>query len=730
MLVCLSIVLSLGYAAVPVAGAAVPDGESVVFPQQTPTENNSTVVHENPENASSSEDLEDVREWLSNRMANAVIDCTRQVQAGSSYACRQLDRDYPDWAGRYVEVRRNDAGTAESTDRTLNRTRTDAQTFAEDVETFRELRTEYEAARAAGNEERSRELAHRLVRQSREINRTASRVTSNYDAFSNTTSENLSVASDAVVEIEQNTTTAAEEIREAELVSTTLSAEATRARGSFASPIVVAGRLVSENGTAVSDRQIRLQIGNGTATTATDAEGAFSVRYRPTTERRGASDLTVRYLPTNTSLYGPSDDEVRVTVIQEQATVTVNPRPSTVAFGDALTVAGRVEAAGRGVGDVPVVVSLGGGRLGTARTDETGDYSLNVSVPAAVSEGTAQVVAGLPFEGRALAAADASTTVSIESTATTLSLRGNRTGAGAVRLDGRLETDSGPLAGREVELAVNGSTIGVARTGPDGRFSTETDLPSAVAASDSVVVTATYSPAGESLDPASARVTLGSTASDSSTSLGAFISNEIRDIIARLTGSPSDASGGISRQFTGAFQLGAAAFAVASLSVLGLLFVRRREPLALARGLLGGGEKPEQEHEGPRDVAVEELNEATVLARSPPSETSLLTTARERLSRGDTDAAVLAGYEAVRRRLADRLERDSPMTHWELLRSYESNSTREDAGSLRQLTEAYQRAAFSLQASSEETARMALDNAERLLDTFDGDGESADSGRN
>ena len=732
---CLLVVLSLVAAATPASGettlrsdagsaATVTGGGSTTFPQQTTPENNSTVVHEDPDNASGSEELEDVRRWLAGRMATAVIDCTEQVRLGSSYACERLDREYPDWASRYVEVRgQSDAASSANANRTLRQTRADARTLADQVQRFRELRAEYEAARVAGNDRRARELAHQLVRQSREINRTSSRVTNDYEAFSNTTSTDLSVATEAVVEIENETTETADEIREAELVGTTLTAEAVRATGSFGSPVVVEGRLVAENGSDVSDRRVTIGVGNGTVTTETDADGRFSLEYRPTTERAGAGTWTVTYLPTNTSLYGRSSDREEVEVRQERGTVTLTPSPSTVAFGDDLSVSGRVEAAGRGVGDVPVAVTLDGTRLGSTSTNETGYYSLGVSLPANVSAGTVRAVARLPFKGRALTAPDASTTVRVESTATTLTLEGNRTSARTVQVEGRLEARAGPLADREVELVAEGTTVGVVRTGPEGRFSTAVDLSSAATATDSVTVTATYDRAGENLESARARITLGPSEAGRS-GFGTLISDRIRVLIRRLTGSPSDASGAVPAQLDGVFRVGAATFAVAGLSILGFLFVRRRKPLSWVRRVLDPGNGSADD--ASRNVAVQAADAAAVPDPASQSDESLLATARERLSSGETDAAVIAGYEAVRSRLVDRLDRETTMTHWELFRAHGSKLAAEDISGLRQLTEAYERAAFSLQTSSEASTKTALENAERLLEAIDEAADSAD----
>lgn len=722
--VCLLLVFSSVYAAVPAGAASVAasDGDRAVFPQQTTElpeqtaqENNSSVVHENPRNASGSDDLEDMERWLANRMSNAVLDCTEQVREGSSYACQRLDRDYPEWASRYVEVRRQSGDTStERTSETLSQTRQNAETFAEQVKTFRELEEEYEAAKAAGDSRRARELARRLVEQSREINRTGNRATSNYDAFSNETTGNLSEARDAVIEIENDTTATAAAIRDAELVATELSAEAVESDGSFTSPVAVEGRLLSENGTPVSDRRVRFDVGNGTVATETDADGRFSFEYRPTTEPVGSSEWNVTYVPTNASLYGGSSDRISVDVTGVEGTVTVTNRPSTVEFNDTLSVSGRVEAAGRAASDVPVAVFIGGARLGTVRTNETGGYSLDASVPVTVPAGETRIVAELPLEGRALSADNASTAVGVESTATRLTLDGNRTSGRAAHLEGRLETEAGFVAGREVEIAVNGSTVGQVQTGPDGRFSADVDFPSSVTASDAAVVTATYTGEGENLESASNRVVLSPTASGGSGGLGS-IGDRIETFIAQLTGVSrdrvQDASQGVNNWV---LLLAAVVLGALGVIALGHLFGRRLAPESWLGRLL-----EDADADGDRAETPVESPDSDPAPPPTSGDSSLLATASERLSNGDTDAAVVVGYEAVRSRLSDRLGQSTPTTHWELVRLYRTHLADGNVTALQQLTEAYERAAFSLQTSSEETAQAALENAARLLEETD-----------
>jgi hypothetical protein len=121
--------------------------------------------------------------------------------------------------------------------------------------------------------------------------------------------------------------------------------------------------------------------------------------------------------------------------------------------------------------------------------------------------------------------------------------------------------------------------------------------------------------------------------------------------------------------------------------------------------------------EEPTDTeATETMSEDTAI-----SDSELLAVARERLSTGRTDDAIIMGYEAVRSRLIERLGRDAAMTHWELLRACEVDEMPKRMDALRRLTEAYERAAFSLQTSSLDTTKTALASATYLMDDTDTD---------
>ncbi|MFC6864104.1 hypothetical protein ACFQGE_11625 [Halomicroarcula sp. GCM10025817] len=662
-------------------------------------------------------------------MTEVVIDCTEQTRTGSSYACDRLDEEYPEWANRYVDIR---GGTGsrdgQATSETLTETRRDVQQLSRQVKQFRELEAEYEEAKAAGNDQRVRALAHQLVEQSRRINKTGTRASADYDSFAETTSSNLTVASEAVTDIQTNTTRRAAAVREEELVGTRLTATATDDSGSFASPLVIEGRLTDENGSALAQQDVRFRIGNQTVTTELDPDGRFSTSFRPVAEQIGDQQLSVTYLPSNTSLYARSSDKVSVTLEEAEATVSLSADPAVVVFGDTVRASGRVAVEEQGVSDVPVVVSLGGQRLGVVRTGDDGFYSLTAPLPPAVSPGDSRVTAGLPFDSRALAFEDATATVRVASTPTTVTLNGTRVAPRVVLVRGTVRADRRPVADRRVEVSQNGRVLTAVRTGPDGQFETNLSLPATVSGRDSVVVTAAHLAEGGNLQPDRTQVTLAPT----SESPGSLIESLVQNPLSVVFGQSSAAGGapvdGASERLTLLVRFGALVLGLLGVGLVWRLFGGRPWTLewpSRVQALLPWLNSQPVETGLSEDSSEDSsATEGTPEAGQSPAETiDLLAVARNRLAAGETDEAVLMGYEAVRTTLINRLNRDASMTHWELLRAYAGGRANERVAALRELTEAYERSAFSLESSSIESTKAALASATYLLEDQEGSNE-------
>jgi hypothetical protein len=73
---------------------------------------------------------------------------------------------------------------------------------------------------------------------------------------------------------------------------------------------------------------------------------------------------------------------------------------------------------------------------------------------------------------------------------------------------------------------------------------------------------------------------------------------------------------------------------------------------------------------------------------------ALLTRAREQVAGDMTDAGVITASAAVRRRLAEDADGEG-YTHWEFYRRVRDRLDGDASGTLREITEAYERAAFA-----------------------------------
>ena len=134
-----------------------------------------------------------------------------------------------------------------------------------------------------------------------------------------------------------------------------------------------------------------------------------------------------------------------------------------------------------------------------------------------------------------------------------------------------------------------------------------------------------------------------------------------------------------------------------------------------------------------RDGRVSE-HEVTDPEREPNVVESLFDHATDHLESGDPDSAVQACYSAVRRQFASTAESERALTHWEFYRAYlDAGGDRTDgeeghaAEALRDVTEAYEQAAYSPGTVSIDEASRAVEHAQRLCTRSDGGRISAES---
>ncbi len=640
---------------------------------------NNTTVHENPRRVEEDGDSGELRSYLARSMARRLErSAVRLDQSQYRRAKDLLGSGYSDSLGKYVDV----VGETESADsksaRAFERARDRQRRFVDATREFRRTYEEYQRARENGNTERARRLARELAEQRRNVTRSGDALLRSLDRVGNRTGSNVSRARRSVSAIRQNVSARGTDVARTEFVTTTLAASPEREWTSFDDPARITGVLRTANGTPVADREVTVEVGNRTYETNTDANGSFAVAYRPTTVRAAATNVTVTYVPDDESRYLRSNATVSLDVRPVDGMLRITDAPNETAYDRPVDAAGRLTVDGEPVAGMPVAVTLGNASLGTVRTGPNGEFSVEKRLPASVPPGNRALRVRPAVDDAAVRAAAASRSVRVVPTATALSVDATATDGRTVEASGRLTTaDGAPIPNRSVVVRA-GDTRKTVRTGADGSFRARLRVPeSARGSNETVAVIATHPGRGSSLERSKARATATLQSADAATGQSDRVTV---DVTWRTV-------------YVGVGTL--------LLTLLGAVLVLR-------------------DGAAPDDTASNESGGADD-ADPGPSAGTLLSAARERLRRGDTDGAVRTAYAAVRRWGEDSLGVGTVGTHWEFYRAGRERAPAAERESLRDLTQVYERAAFDLRRIDEAEASDAVDAARRLVESDDGD---------
>ncbi|QIB76517.1 DUF4129 domain-containing protein [Halogeometricum borinquense] len=697
---CLVVAPVGGVAGVSTGGLAPAPASSVsqvATPTDAPTtSNNSTIQHANPDSASGSGDLSTIREWLSGRISETLIDCTEQTRVAERVACSRLDESYPEWASKYATVvqESGESGDSEETLAEFNKTRTQQRSYIEAVNDFRETKSKYERARESGNTSKARSLARDLVADAVAVNRTGGQLQGQYQQLTDRTSLDLDEGSQTIEAVVENTTETSEQIRELEFVETTLQISANRTTASFGSPTRLDGRLTTNESKAVANRAISVLVGEQRLRAQTDSEGRFDLVYRPTLLSLDSDRVRVAYQPARTSLYGRSETTVGLSVRQTNASVTVSRSDGTARYGEIVRFTGRVSAAGRDVANVPVRVSLGK-RSRTVTTTANGTFSVPLPIPASLAVGTQTANAAVALTDRAISSAQNRTTVQIRSTETNLSLSATNVTNSAAQISGQLTTDSGqPVSSQQIQIRVGGTTVKTLSTDARGMIQSTIGLEEA---NGSVTVTAAYEPNGGNLEPSTDAVEL-TVPSGGHTGTGTPWWNEPTGFIA----------------------------IVGLLAVLGTSGIVAAEALELlpTRILDLLSRKRDQKQSVSSEIAAAETEEITTTATEDATESDavdaeLAAVVEPQLARGATDEAVIATYETIRTKMTDSLGVEKSLTHWELLEQVRAEASEDVSAIFTELTSAYEQAAYAPEPVQRDRASEMLEVAQQVVDQTD-----------
>lgn len=661
---------------------------------------NDTERHQNPDEYGEDGDSDGVQSWLLDRLSRQLGDSAIELSEGEYDLAREfLGDEYDDRLGQYVEVAGETDG--ESAEETFEETRDEQERLADLLEAYEETRAEYEAALEAGETERARELARELVALAEELDTVSENLGKLYDEIEELTGADLSEAATAVSETNEATQSESAEIRSAEFTETSLEIEATDETISFLDPLQATGVFLTAEGERIPNETVQLSIADErTLTVETDGDGEFEFTYRPTTLPLETSSLLVEYVPDSQSVYLGGETSMPVTLEQVQPQIVELSAPAELAFAERATVSGDLLVSDVPVNGVEVELSIDGYHLGEATVSE-GSFEEQIRLPASVPAGEQRLTVELPGEDRALAGAVETSDVTVRETETELSLDATSSGE-EIAVNGTLAAGGGiPVDDAQIKLRVDGASAGTV-TVADGEFA-ETLTVDAAEAGEDIRIQATYDGANSNLVGSAAETVVSVELSGSGD-----------------TGQPSSPaetgldSGGVLIGLVGVFGL---------ISVLALVWWVRNhdasefpfskyppvyEAITALQEVVGAPEAEEPAGtEGSPSTAASD-------AEKPVVTTSLLEHAQEQLQSDRPAVAVQASYSAVRRDLESRLGITDPLTHWEFYRAYRGTGDGSGAETFRAVTEAYERATFSGEEVSSDSAREAFEQARQL----------------
>jgi len=638
--------------------------------------NNSTVRQRNPAEINEDGDEEAVTSNLQSQLARLLQGSTVQLSQGQyEQADGLVGEEFEDALGKFVDV----AGeTDEGTTQQLTEAQDAQQDLVAAIQEFNATYTSYQEARANGNESRARTLARKLLRLEDQISGLTRDLASIHAFLENTSDVSLNESTERLQDLNNQTGEQAANVRETEFIETHLTVSAPRSQVSFADPIKITGHFQTANGSTLASQTIELAVGNRTTEVTTNQSGYFTFQYRPVRLATDTTNLSIRYLPSDTSIYLGSEATLPISVqaITPQIDVSVNPERG--GFGDRISVTGTVTGADTPVPSVPVSVTMNGIPITQGTTNASGGINLTGGLPAAIPTGAQTLSIRVGTAGTAINATRHTQSLTVVSTPTSLSVQTEHV-QNQIVLSGRLTSSTGTsVSDSDVAILVNGSLRTTATTDGNGTYQAVFAPPERLG--ETATVRVRYADSGSNLEASSAQtqISLVSTPSGSGSEAGFF----------PLSIGP----------FSFSFPAVAGGLGIAVVA-LGVVWWRSRDQAM-----------PTESH--PLEEAETALSDDSpgIATGHSPS----LQAAKEQLSAGQADQAIEIAYGVTRAALAQS-GIPNEGTHWQFFRRVADEHLSEDAFEL--LTRAYEQAIYSQQSPSEADAERALTAAGTVLDT-------------
>ena len=513
-----------------------------------------------------------------------------------------------------------------------------------------------------------RPLARELDRRARLANETAWDAIEAYSRLDNATEEDYEPLRESLRESATTITSAQETVRDEQFVRTNLSLAAEQSVIGPAQPLELTGTVTTARGRPLDEMPVSVEIESQTIDLQPDESGEFELSYRPTQLPANATSVTITAHPAEDSIFLPDSQTLGVDVSPATPTVTATLNRTEAGYNEPISLGGRVAIDGAGLAKVPYVVLADGEILARNETASDGALDADLRLPASVDTGEQSVLVRLLVSEQAVEQATGSTTLDVTERETVLSVTAREGEEGLIRVRGALVTGDGePVAAQPVQLLVEETPVGTARTDETGDFATQVTLPKSVESGRTEVTVAARYDAETNLQPTRATTTTMVSVSDDSMV---------------PTVSP-----------------------VAAVPVLALVL------------LVGGGVLYARRRTSTPETAVEETEPGVTV-----EETAIepaLERASALLEAGQTAAAVQVGYAAVRAQVG---EREEGLTHWEFYQTYREALDEESARLLRAVTEGYEQAAFAPEEVTDGRAAAAIDAVRALAGEAERDG--------
>lgn len=699
------------------AAATVADDSHPASQVETPTDENET-QHENPDDVANEEYSEDTAAWLAQRLGNRLSNGSVSLSNGQyEQARRLLGDEYNHRLEQYVDVAGvTDGDGDDAAAREFRAARENQRSLTGAVQRYRTQYSEYQEARENGNERRARRLARQMERTASNVSRRSQRLVRNYEQIEGNTSVNVTTGKEQITATTRNLTALQRTVREETLVGTILTVESLSPTASFSNPATIAGEIRTENGTAPLVESITLRVGNRTRSVQLTSNGSFETQYRPRATPVGTQSIRVAYIPPAESVYLTDSANVTVDIEQTAPTINLTRDPAVVRYGRQLAVSATVSANEIPVDGIPIEILIDESEFTRTLTSANGSSSSTIRLPASVDNGNRSVSVRIPYQDRAIAGVNARAPLSVALTPTTLSLDAS-TPDGTVLVRGKLQTTDGdPVVNEPVSVRVGDTGQTTVETDASGRFEVRVDDSSV--GGGQIPIQAKYAQPGSNLGNANATTTVSIQSSGAVPPPDRAGKSIIDSLLSLLLGSDSNPAIGFGTGATGVLWVLAG---LIGLTVTGgiLVVVNRLNLLpGQTAGEPVGSDEPTDSDES--TGADERPFPALAVPHTPEGlpETSaenLDERLSEYLATNEYDAAVIVAYSAVRDELISSHDLSDTMTHWELVEHYRRSDHETDRiTALRDIVEAFERAAFSPASLDATRAEEAIEAARAL----------------